>query len=79
MVSGMILPDESPHEKLSRCYFLLYSISFGDLTKFTHFTGIYIEIAWTFSTVFGILLFLVEIAILFWVKFWVKKNEIFLF
>lgn len=30
-------------------------------------TGIYIEIAWTFSTVFGILLFLVEIAILFWV------------
>lgn len=32
-------------------------------------SGIYIEIAWVFSTVFGILLFLVEIAILFWVSF----------
>lgn len=30
----------------------------------------YIEIAWTFSTVFGILLFMLEIAILCWVKFW---------
>jgi calcium release-activated calcium channel protein 1 len=30
----------------------------------------YIEIAWTFSTVFGIILFLVEIALLCWVKFW---------
>jgi calcium release-activated calcium channel protein 1 len=32
--------------------------------------GFYVEIAWTFSTVFGILLFLLEIAILCWVKFW---------
>lgn len=30
--------------------------------------SIYIELAWVFSTVFGILLFLVEIAILFWVN-----------
>lgn len=30
----------------------------------------YIEIAWTFSTVFGLFLFLIEIAILCWVKFW---------
>lgn len=30
----------------------------------------YIEIAWTFSTVFGILLFMLEIIILCWVKFW---------
>lgn len=30
----------------------------------------YVEIAWTISTVFGILLFLVEIALLCWVKFW---------
>lgn len=30
----------------------------------------YIEIAWAFSTVFGIFLFLIEIAILCWVKFW---------
>ena len=29
----------------------------------------YIEIAWTFSTVFGILLFMLDIAILCWVKF----------
>ena len=31
---------------------------------------IYIEIAWAFSTVFGIFLFLIELAILCWVKFW---------
>ena len=31
---------------------------------------IYIEIAWQFSTVFGIFLFLIELAILCWVKFW---------
>ncbi|XP_015795947.1 calcium release-activated calcium channel protein 1 [Tetranychus urticae] len=30
----------------------------------------YIEIAWTCSTVLGIFLFLIEIAILCWVKFW---------
>ncbi|GAB6028716.1 Protein orai-2 [Chamberlinius hualienensis] len=29
----------------------------------------YIEIAWTFSTLFGILLFLIEIGLLSWVKF----------
>lgn len=31
---------------------------------------IYIETAWAFSTVFGIFLFLIELAILCWVKFW---------
>lgn len=31
---------------------------------------VHIEIAWAFSTVFGILLFLIELAILCWVKFW---------
>lgn len=30
----------------------------------------YVEIAWIFSTLFGILLFMIEIAILCWVKFW---------
>lgn len=30
----------------------------------------YIEIAWAFSTVFGIFLFLIELAIICWVKFW---------
>lgn len=32
--------------------------------------SLYIELAWTFSTVFGILLFMLEIIILCWVKFW---------
>lgn len=31
---------------------------------------IYIEIAWAFSTVFGIFLFLIELAIICWVKLW---------
>ena len=30
----------------------------------------YVEISWIFSTLFGILLFMLEIAILCWVKFW---------
>ncbi|XP_023239323.1 calcium release-activated calcium channel protein 1-like [Centruroides sculpturatus] len=35
----------------------------------------YIELAWAFSTVFGILLFLLEIAILCWVKFYDYSRE----
>lgn len=35
----------------------------------------YIEIAWAFSTVFGILLFLFEIAILCWVKFYIISPK----
>lgn len=34
----------------------------------------YVEISWTFSTLFGILLFMIEIAILCWVKFWDIKD-----
>lgn len=30
----------------------------------------YVELSWIFSTLFGIILFMVEIAILCWVKFW---------
>lgn len=37
---------------------------------------IYIEIAWAFSTVFGIFLFLIELAIICWLKFWsIKYNN----
>lgn len=32
--------------------------------------SVFIEIAWTFSNVFGVFLFLVECAILCWAKFW---------
>lgn len=32
--------------------------------------SVFIEIAWTFSNVFGVFLFLIECAILCWVKFW---------
>lgn len=32
--------------------------------------GTFIEIAWTFSNVFGVFLFLIEVAILCWAKFW---------
>lgn len=35
----------------------------------------YVEISWTFSTLFGILLFMIEIAILCWVKFWDIKSS----
>lgn len=35
----------------------------------------YIEIAWAFSTVFGIFLFLIELAILCWVKFWDVRYQ----
>ncbi|CAG2106314.1 unnamed protein product [Medioppia subpectinata] len=36
---------------------------------------LYIEIAWAFSTVFGIFLFLIELAILFYVKFWEMGSK----
>lgn len=43
---------------------------FDDFSLKFHSHFRYIEIAWAFSTLIGLVLFLVEIAILCWVKFY---------
>lgn len=80
MISTCILPNidavcnlhsislvhESPHERLHWYVMHFFKISINIF----YFSFRYIETAWAFSTLLGLLLFLLEIAILCWVKFY---------
>lgn len=81
MISTCILPNvdevaameglvsESLHDTFS-CIFNYFYLCFQVHESPHERMRVYIEIAWAFSTVFGIFLFLIELAILCWVKFW---------
>lgn len=62
MISTYILPNIEAIAKLEVCEMVSES-------PHERMKG-FIEIAWAFSTILGLFLFLVEIAILCWVKFW---------
>lgn len=62
------LVNESPHERLHWWVSWIYDF-WTTFNKISHIFR-YIEIAWAFSTLIGLVLFLVEIAILCWVKFY---------
>ncbi|CAG9853733.1 unnamed protein product [Phyllotreta striolata] len=62
MISTYILPNIEAIAKLEVCEMVTES-------PHERMKG-FIEIAWAFSTILGLFLFLVEIAILCWVKFW---------
>ncbi|GLV36834.1 orai [Carabus blaptoides fortunei] len=62
MISTYILPNIDAISKLEVCELVTES-------PHERMRG-FIELAWAFSTVLGLFLFLVEIAILCWVKFW---------
>lgn len=62
MISTYILPNIDAISKLDVCELVKES-------PHERMRG-FIELAWAFSTVLGLFLFLVEIAILCWVKFW---------
>lgn len=82
MISTCILPNietvcnlhsislvhESPHERLHWLVSMRKNLKL--FFKFIFHSNRYIEIAWAFSTLIGLVLFLVEIAILCWVKFY---------
>ncbi|XP_053212951.1 calcium release-activated calcium channel protein 1-like [Panonychus citri] len=74
MISTCILPNiESDCEQLSELRESQPTLKIHSRTLIDspHDTlSHYIEIAWLFSTVFGVFLFLIEIAFLCWVKFW---------
>ncbi|KAJ8958408.1 hypothetical protein NQ318_002190 [Aromia moschata] len=62
MISTYILPNIEAIAKLEVCEMVKES-------PHERMKG-FIEIAWAFSTILGLFLFLIEIAILCWVKFW---------
>lgn len=62
MISTYILPNIDAISKLDVCELVTES-------PHERMKG-FIELAWAFSTVLGLFLFLVEVAILCWVKFW---------
>nr|XP_023016716.1 calcium release-activated calcium channel protein 1-like [Leptinotarsa decemlineata] len=62
MISTYILPNIEAIAKLEICEMVTES-------PHERMKG-FIEIAWAFSTILGLFLFLIEIAILCWVKFW---------
>ncbi|UYV78971.1 ORAI2 [Cordylochernes scorpioides] len=66
MISTCILPNLEAVSANLQCPPALATISDSPHDKMHR----YIETAWAFSTLFGILLFIVEIAILSWVKFY---------
>jgi len=70
MISTCILPNV---EAVANLHFQTQKTVFESPHTKMNFI---IELAWGFSTVIGILLFLVEIAILCWVKFWFKDHTV---
>ncbi|XP_049824874.1 calcium release-activated calcium channel protein 1 isoform X2 [Aethina tumida] len=62
MISTYILPNIEAIAKLEICEMV-------DESPHERMRG-FIELAWAFSTVLGLFLFLIEVAILCWVKFW---------
>merc|ERR1719322_1055753 len=70
MISTCILPNV---EAVANLHFQTQKTVFESPHSKMNFI---IELAWGFSTVIGILLFLVEIAILCWVKFYSKSQKV---
>lgn len=70
MISTCILPNV---EAVANLHFQTQKTVFESPHSKMNFI---IELAWGFSTVIGILLFLVEISILCWVKFWFKDHTV---
>lgn len=66
MLALMISTCISPHIEAIASVPGLFSVAESPHEKMSF----YVEVAWAFSTVFGILLFMIEIIILCWLKFW---------
>lgn len=66
MLALMISTCISPHIEAIASVPGLFSVAESPHEKMSF----YVEVAWAFSTVFGILLFMIEVSILCWLKFW---------